>query len=153
VKTSTEKRRSFATGAAIRIQGSGLDMDSIAAEIGHNPSHTHREGDPDRLKEPQRTDMWLLASPLDTGKDLEAHLTWLAEILLPRRQYIARLRETYEVDIYCYKTCYTEQANLTLSSRALRIFTDLDLTLGVSLIFLPDGQTSESPPLGGWLGL
>lgn len=138
MKTTPERLRSFAAGASIRIQGSRLDMESMAREIGHSPSHTHREGELDQLKIPQRKDMWLLASPLNTGEDLEVHLRWLAEVLLPRRQYICRLREIYEVDIYCYKTCYTEQASLTLSCHALKIFTELDLTLGVSLIFLPE---------------
>lgn len=137
---TSDKQKVFAAGAAMRIQGAELDLESITREVGHRPSYTHRQGELNQLKEPYDTDMWALASPLGTGRDLEAHLGWLAEILVPRQQYISRLRETHEVDIYCYKTCYTEQQSLILSSNALRIFTELDLTLGVSLIFLPDEQ-------------
>ena len=140
MKTKNEEPRTFAAGASMRIQGSGLDMETIAREFGHNPSHSHRQGEPDQLGEPYKTDMWLLRSVLDTTQPLEAHLRWLAEVLLPCRQYISLLREKYDVDIYCYKTCYTEQASLTLSSQALRIFTELDFKLGVSLIFLPHGS-------------
>jgi Domain of unknown function (DUF4279) len=140
VKMTPDNPKSFAAGAAMRICGAELDLESITREIGHGPSYTHRQGELNQLKEPYGTDMWALASPLDTGRDLEAHLGWLAEILLPRRQHIAHLSETHKVDIYCYKTCYTEQSSLTLSSHALRMFTELDLPLGVSLIFLPEGQ-------------
>jgi len=52
--------------------------------------------------------MWSLKSPLSPDESLDVHLDWLAEFLLPRKQYISRLREQNKVDIYCYKTCYTE---------------------------------------------
>ena len=84
--------------------------------------------------------MWLLDSPLGKGEDLELHLNWLAERLLPHRQDIASLSKTFKVDIYCYKTCYTEQASLTLSPHALTLFTELTIALDVSLIFLPDDE-------------
>lgn len=146
MKARNDERRTFAAGASMRIKGLGLDMESIASELGHSPSHSHRQGEPDQLGEPYKTDMWLLRSPLDANQPLEIHLRWLAEVLLPHRQYIAQLREKYDVDIYCYKTCYTEQASLTLSSEALRVFTELDFKLGVSLIFLPDGSEAGRPP-------
>ncbi len=139
MKATNEDPRTFAAGASMRIQGLGLDMENITREFGLSPSHSHRQGEHNQLGEPYKKDMWLLKSPLDATQPLEAHLRWLAEVLLPRRQYISQLRETHDVDIYCYKTCYTEQASLTLSSQALRIFTELDFKLGVSLIFLPDG--------------
>lgn len=113
-------------------------MEGITRELGHSPSHVHRQGELNQLKERYRTDMWLLESPLDCDKELELHLNWLAEVLMPHKQYISQLRQKCEVDIYCYKTCYAEQASLTLSSVALRIFTELDFELGVSLISLPD---------------
>ncbi len=100
------------------------------------------------IRKPYPTDMWLLESPLGHDQDLELHLNWLAERLLPRKQYITSLSKELKVDIYCHKTCYTEQASLTLSPNALRIFTELAIPLDVSLIFLPDepDETPLSPP-------
>lgn len=144
MKTTRDKQVAFSAGASIRISGFGLDMESIARELGHSPSHMHREGEFNQLKERYKTDLWLLESPLDTNQELELHLDWLAGVLLPRKRYISHLRQKYEVDIYCYKTCYSEQANLTLSSQALRIFTELDFKLGVSLIFLPSEVAGKS---------
>ena len=57
--------------------------------------------------------------------------------------FIFQLRETNKVDIYCYKTCYTEQASLVLATKALRIFTELDLDLQVSLLCLPPEPSAE----------
>jgi Domain of unknown function (DUF4279) len=131
----------FAAGASIRISGLGLDMQGISQALGRAPSHIHKQGELNRLREPYATDMWLPSSPLDSSQKLEAHLKWLGAALLPHRDYILKLREKFNVDIYCYKTCYTEQASLAISSQTLKIFTELDLKLGVSLIFLPEGDT------------
>jgi Domain of unknown function (DUF4279) len=137
--TVPSENETFHAGASFRVAGLDLDMDDIARGLGHNPSYTHRRGEPNRiLGKPRPRDMWRLDSPLGKGQDLELHLNWLAERLLPRKQYISSLRGKAEVDIYCFKTCYTEQASLTLSPHALRIFTELSLELCVSLIFLPD---------------
>ena len=142
VNSPAEHQQStFAAGASIRISGVGLDMQSISQALGHAPSHTHKRGEFNLLNEPYDTDMWILRSSLDGKQELDAHLSWLGAALLPHRDYILKLREKFNVDIYCYKTCYTEQASLDISSQTLRIFTELDLKLGVSLIFLPEGDT------------
>lgn len=131
------ENEAFHAGASFRIQGINLDMDGIARELGHRPTETHRRGEPNMIRKPYPTDMWLLDSPLSKGQDLELHLNWLAERLLPHKEDISSLSKRFKVDIYCHKTCYTEQASLTLSPRALAIFTELAIPLDVSLIFLP----------------
>jgi Domain of unknown function (DUF4279) len=134
----------FSAGAALRVSGFGLDMEDITQQLGHVSSHTHQKGELNQLKEPYGTDMWLLDSPIGKDQPLESHLNWLAGVLLPHKQYISQLRKEQKIDIYCYKTCYTEQASLNLSSQALRIFTELNFDLGVSLIFLPDDGPDET---------
>jgi hypothetical protein len=131
------KKGTFSAGASFRTQGLNLPLDEIAQELRIGPTHTHHRGELGMLREPLPHDMWMLDSPLDESQDLDLHLKWLAERLLPRKQYILSLKEKFAVDIYCYKTCYTEQASLTLSPHALKIFTELALELCVSLIFLP----------------
>jgi len=144
-KKTFAEQKAFAAGASFRVCGFNLDIEGITREIGHNPSHTHKQGQLNQIKEPYKADMWSLKSPLSPDESLDVHLDWLAEFLLPRKQYISRLREQNKVDIYCYKTCYTEQASLVLSRKVLRIFTDLDFDLQVSLLCLhPAGGTLES---------
>lgn len=136
-------QQDFETGASFRVQGFGLDFDSITREIGHSSTHTHRQGELGPIKELYPRDMWLLSSPLSRDQALDAHLIWLAEILLPRKEYVLSLKGRFNVDMYCFKTCYTEQASLTLSSTALKIFTELSLELCVSLLFGTD-ETEQS---------
>ena len=138
------ERRVFVAGAAFRVQGFGLDFDSITREIGYSPTHTHRQGELGPIKELRPRDMWLLDSPLIKDQPLEAHLNWLVEIFLPRKEYVLYLKERFIVDIYCYKTCYTEQASLTLSTQALRIFVEFDLPMEISLLFLPEDTKTEA---------
>ncbi len=142
-------RELFEAGASFRVWGIGLDIERLSREFGFPPSHTHKLGELDQSKKPYAADMWYLNSPLDRNEKLEAHLNWLSQVLVPRKQYISSLKKDFKVDIYCFKTCYTEQASLTLSSQALNLFVGLQLELGVSLIFLPDEITSastSSPP-------
>jgi hypothetical protein len=131
------EQRAFSAGASFRIFGVGLDLDSVTRELGQQPDYTHKQGVPDIHKRIHPDDMWSLASSLDDGQELELHLNWLAERLLPFKQYICSLSKQFKVDIYCWKTCYTEQASLILSSQSLRIFTELSVGLNMSLIFLP----------------
>jgi Domain of unknown function (DUF4279) len=140
------KKGTFSAGASFRIQGLNLPLNEIAQELRVGPTHTHRRGELGMLREPLHRDMWMLDSPLDESQELDLHLKWLAERLLPRKQYILSLKEKFAVDIYCYKTCYTEQASLTLSPHALKIFTELALELCVSLIFLPGDPEDAAEP-------
>jgi Domain of unknown function (DUF4279) len=147
IDTAPPQEELFRAGASFRVSGPDLDLEGITQGLGYQPSYIHRRGEPDRIHDrPRPRDMWRLDSPLNKNQDLELHLNWLRERLLPRKDYISSLREKADIDIYCYKTCYTEQASLTLSPHALRIFTELSLELSASLIFLPDDpeQTTES---------
>jgi hypothetical protein len=134
----------FSAGAAFRVFGIGLDLDAVTRELGFDPDHQHKRGNLDPGKKPFPHDMWSLKSPLDQTQELELHLTWLAERLLVHSSYIVPLKKRFNVDIYCWKNCFTEQANLTLSSKALRIFTELDLNLQVGLLCLPPEPDVET---------
>jgi hypothetical protein len=127
----------FSAGASFRVQGLDLPLEVISQKLRIGPTHTHHRGEPGMLREPLPFDMWMLKSPLTERDELELHLVWLADRLLPHKEYISSLSKNFKVDIYCFKTCYTEQASLTLSPRALKIFTELSRELCVSLIFLP----------------
>jgi hypothetical protein len=118
-------------------------MDGITRELGYSPTHVHRRGEASTINKSHALDAWIMDSPLGKGQDLEHHLNWLTKQLLTHKGYISSLRKTLTVDIYCYKTCYTEQASLILSPNALLMFTELSMELQVSLIFLPN-ETDET---------
>jgi uncharacterized protein DUF4279 len=132
------QKATFSAGASFRVQGSDLSFDGITQKLGIEPTHTHRRGDRGIIDKSLPHDMWLFDSPLPDSDELELHIEWLAQRLLPHKQFIiSDLSKIAKVDIYCFKTCFTEQASLTLSAHSLRIFTELSLELCVSLIFLP----------------
>jgi hypothetical protein len=142
--TIRNENRVFISGASFRVFGNGLDIQKITRELGQEPTYTHKQGEPDIRNHTYPHDMWRLSSPLDEKQELESHLKWLAERLLPHKQHIASLSKTFRVDIYCWKNCFTEQAGLILSSQVLRIFTELSIPLDVSLIFVPDDAEGTS---------
>jgi hypothetical protein len=141
--TTKIESKQFAAGAAFRVYGTGLDIDGITRELGLSPDHRHKKGEPDPGKRPYPHDMWSLSSPLAKDRDLDLHLTWLGERLLDRKNYILSLTKNFKVDIYCWKNCFTEQSSLMLSSKVLRIFTELNLDLGISLLCLPPEAKTE----------
>ena len=141
-KTLTVRAHS---GAALRIQGTGLNMEGLRRALGREPTHAHRKGEPAPLKQAYELDMWLLDSPLERIDPLQAHLIWLYEALTPCQDFLRTIRGKSKIDIYCYQTCYTEQASITLSPKALTLFTELEIPLEVSLLFIPE-ETSEQEP-------
>ncbi len=147
MSTTVIKNKQFAAGAAFRVFGTGLDIDRITRELGLSPDHRHRKGEADPAKRPYPHDMWSLSSPLASDSDLDVHIAWLRERLLDRRDYILSLMNDFKVDIYCWKNCFTEQSSLMLSSTALEFFTELNLDLGVSLLYLPPEHDAEGSDL------
>jgi hypothetical protein len=143
METAHAKEIEFSAGAAFRIYGIGLDLESVTRELGIKPDHQHTHGELDPGKRPYAHDMWSLNSPLGKDRELELHVNWLAERFSNRRNYILSLKEKFKVDIYCWKNCFKEQASLVLSSKALKIFTQLDLDLGVSLLCLPPERDED----------
>jgi hypothetical protein len=128
----------FSAGASFRVKGLALNFEELSRIFGITPTHTHRRGDRAIIDDFLPRDMWLFTSPLPKSDELELHLEWLAERVLPHKQYIiSDLSKKAEVDVFCHKTCFTEQASLTVSAHALEIFTELSLKFDVSLIFLP----------------
>jgi hypothetical protein len=64
------------------VQGVNLDFDAISRALNLSPTHTHRAGDPGRLKnKPYPRDQWALDSPLASEEPLDTHLKWLANQL------------------------------------------------------------------------
>jgi hypothetical protein len=139
--SATEREsKQFAAGAAFRIYGTGLDFDRITRELNLSPDHQHKKGDLDPGKRPYPHDMWSLSSPLANDDDLDVHLSWLGERLWNRRDYVLSLAKNFKVDIYCWKNCFTEQSNLIFSNKVLKMFAELNLELGVSLLCLPSSE-------------
>jgi hypothetical protein len=122
--------------ASIRITGEKLDLEAISSVLNIKPTHVHKKGDLDMTKEKYRQDMWLLTSPLSQKKSLDLHLKWLEKKLKPYYGYLVKLKSRAKIDIFCSYTSCDQLSGFSLSSTALSIFTELDVKMEISLIFL-----------------
>lgn len=111
----------FRIGATNYAEPPGLipDAGAITAKLGLQPSESHDAGELTRSKSaraaPYRHGVWLLKSPLPRVTELEAHVLWLVDQLLPVRsrlmavlesdpktlEHIAALRTSLWFDLYC----------------------------------------------------
>ena len=124
--------------AALTIQGPHLDLENISSTLGIEPSHNHKVGDliAKHSKRKHKHDMWSVDAPLDKQKPMDEHLNWLAQHLRPHYDFIRSLKSQDEVEIYVYCgfTFYDFEAGLSLSPEALSIFTDLGISMEVSVL-------------------
>jgi hypothetical protein len=122
--------------AALRIFGSGLDLASISNSVSLSPSHQHKKGDPDRLSDPYPNDLWSLSSPLPRADTLATHLLWLRNTFAPHYRFLEQLKQTAEVRSFCGVIADGTSCAFRVPAGALRLFTELDVEMEVSLIFL-----------------
>lgn len=126
----------ISAGAGLRIMGTGLDLAAISHNLGVDPTYTHKKGDRANSKEKYNQDMWILNSPLDKKKSLDAHLRWLAKHVNAQYDYLRSLKTGAQIDVFCSYTSEGDQAGFALSPKALSLFVELGIHLELSLISL-----------------
>lgn len=140
------------TSASVRIFGQGLDFENISRTLGVDSSETHITGEVTLCRTPLRTDVWILDSPLSHTLPLDSHLKWLRQALINGPEFRRSASIVGEMDSYCGVSIEGERCSFLLSPEALRLFTDLRVSMYLSLIFagysdLGGGSTlSQSDP-------
>lgn len=120
---------------AFIITGVGLGLDGISVRLNTEPTHSHRVGEVHILAKPYDHDMWMLNSPLSETEPLDAHLKWFIEKLKPYYEFIQALKENARIYFYCGVNCQSDQCGFTLTSEALSIFTELGISMEVTVLF------------------
>ncbi len=128
--------------ASLRVFGDGLDFESISSGLHLKPSYLHRAGDSGRTQEPRSKDLWSLDSPLPRPEGLEAHLLWIENAVSPAYPFLRRLKDKAEVRSFCGVVAEGE-ARFVLSAKSLQLFTELDIEMELSLVFV--GPSAEEP--------
>jgi hypothetical protein len=129
VRLSSESKASF------RVLGHQLDLEGLSRSLAISPTRTHREGDPDILKQPFSHDMWTLESPLTRDHEIEEHLRWLHNKLRPHLDHLKSLREKADLSVLCNYRCYdTDQGGFTLSPEALSMSCELGVRMEFHLL-------------------
>lgn len=127
----------FTFSATLRIQGAELDFDRIRREIGADPSYTHRAGEPiEFLGGHFEEDAWHLESDLDESEDLRQHLRHLWARIGHAAVFLRALKPHAKVDVFCGYRSNCDHAGLEVGHDALRIFTELEIPFGLSVIVI-----------------
>jgi hypothetical protein len=95
----------------------------------------------------------MLEAPLPKSEALDSHLRWLRAALMPAYEFLRAWMHKGEVSIYCGISIDGDSRRFVLSSEALKLFVELDLTLDLSLVFTGysdfDLEHRESGVAGG----
>jgi len=129
----------FAYSASLRIFGDNIDLDEVNDLLKVEPSSFNKAGDKFvyKGKETSRTfekDVWKLSSPLNEEIHLDEHLNYLKGILIDKSDAIGKLKEKYEIDIFCGYRSNCDHAGFKVNSKSLELFTELDVDFNVSVI-------------------
>ena len=125
----------FAYSATLRIHGKNLDLDGITRIIGVQPTHIHRYGDQiEWLDTTYEDDAWHLESGLDDSTHLSEHLRIIWARIQPSTEFIRELKKRYSVSVFCGYRSDCDNAGLELPYDALKIFTELEVPFGLSVI-------------------
>jgi hypothetical protein len=125
----------FAFSATLRIHGEDLDLDDITSAIGVQPTHTHRYGDQiEWLDTTYKDDAWHLESGLDDSAHLSDHLRVLWAQIQPATEYLRELKKRYSISVFCGYRSNCDNAGLDLPHDALKIFSELEVPFGLSVI-------------------
>lgn len=114
---------------AFHVVGAGLDLRGISAELGLDPSSTHRVGETDPSGFPYPTDSWSLVAPLPRREVLDAHFRWLAMALLPHSGLLRSLKNQAELLILCDFGTRSYTGGVSVSPVGLRVCTELGIPL------------------------
>lgn len=143
---NTADIRNVSSSASLRVFGTDLDFAAISRAIGVGPTDSRRAGTLLPSGHPQPRDLWVLKSPLPRAHLLEEHLLWLKQVIGQHCDRVHSLKQTVDVRSFCGVIAEGDSCSFRLSPEALRFFTDLDLDLELSLIFL-SSEPEQIPPL------
>lgn len=124
--------------ACFRVHGDKLDPDRVTALLKIPPSHAHRRGEVragSRSCGQWENGIWICDSPLERTQGVEAHLDWLLEHLVPKRELLEQLsRGGFDMDFLIgYFSGTTGQGGFDLAPHHIRDIASLGAGLCVDI--------------------
>ena len=127
----------FYYSASLRISGENLDLERITQRLGLQPTHQHRKGDRPGPRSPEyEANMWGYMAPVSETEHLETHLKVLWEAIRPQKEYLKRLKEYFDVDIFCGFRTNCQVTGIEVNYKCLEMFIELEVPFGFSIITL-----------------
>ncbi len=104
------------TYATLRIYSSDIDPDEVTARLGIEPSEVQRQGELRGCGRFIRVNAWFLSSKDNVNStDLNEHLEWLLDQVLPHEEALRELRDSgIKTDVACYWLSLTGNGGPTL---------------------------------------
>jgi len=127
----------FCYSATLRIFGDDIgDFKEISDELGLEPSHTHKKGEPrsKKIPTPWNFDMWMYESPVPEDRPLDEHIQMLWNTIKTHKDFLISLKEKFTVDVFCGYRSNSGTAGFKVSPSSLEMFIELDIPFGVSVI-------------------
>lgn len=130
-----EEETYFAYSATLRIFGDIPNMDEISANLGLQPTNSHRKGEKRGSRSPvYRDDMWSYSPPVDKREPLHQHIDSLWGKLKPHKHYLLGLKKSLSVDVFLGYRSNCDTAGITVPYTSLEMFSELEIPFGVSII-------------------
>ncbi len=88
----------------LRVFGDGLEPEEVSALLGHEPSRSHRKGDPmpgDPRGRVEPTGVWILDSHLSEKAEIEEHVESLLANVSNDEDEWSSLTDQYSASILC----------------------------------------------------
>jgi hypothetical protein len=124
----------FAYSASLRIFGDIPNLNDISLALGLQPTHTHKKGETGRGSVCHKQDMWAYDPPVDKAEPLHKHIDELWARVRPHKDYLLELKKSLTVDVFLGYRSDCETAGVEVPHTSLEMFTELQVSLGLSII-------------------
>ncbi len=115
--------------ASFQVSAFEQDLQDISDGLGLESSVDHRWEAPSSSGEPYQLDLWSIVSAPGPGASVDQYLRSLAAGLLPRYDYLRRLKRRAGLLARCEVGTVSDNPVFAISPAALRICEDLDIPL------------------------
>lgn len=125
----------FEYSASLRIFGVIPNLDDVGRSLGLAPTHSHRLGERrSPTSDAYEHDMWMYTAPVDQGSALHDHIDALWGKIRPHEDYLLRLKQTANVDVFLGYRSNSDTAGVEVPPESLEMFTALQVPFGLSII-------------------
>ncbi len=136
--------------AAFRISADDLDPDQVTKALGIAPASSHRRADLRSTKSDfrWRRGSWHLSTVghVKDEEDLDAHIRYLLEVLLPRRAELAALRRPgLNMNFFCGLWMDSHNSEVWLPPATLADLAAIGIELGLDIYESDEDDPRSSP--------
>jgi hypothetical protein len=132
---SQQEEPYFCYSATLRIFGTISRLQEITDVLGLAPTQLHHAGEVRAPgAKPYDHDFWAYEAPTDETQPLHVHIDALWRAIRPHKNYLIRLKERSNVDVFLGYRSNSETAGVEVPHQSLELFTELQVPFALSII-------------------